>query len=268
VIVHGAELLVPAAVPILHRRLARALAGADIILPVSRFTAGKVRSLLSSAGLDAPPIDLLRARVDLDRFHPDAVSDLPARLGIAGRPLVLVLGRLVRRKGIDRLIEAMPEVARRVPGAILVVAGTGPRGDSLRRLSAHAVAPVNFVGGVPHEDAPGLYASATVFAMPAADRWLGLDAEGLGVVLLEAQACATPCVTGRSGGTPEAVLDGVTGFVVDGRDRGALIDRVVALLTDAGLRASMGAAARDHVRTEFSERRLPPALIDWLSSKS
>src|SRR5919106_2624363 len=93
VIVHGAELLVPAAVPFVRGRLARALSGADLLLPVSEFTADKIRTLLRSPA----PIELLRARVDLTRFTPEAPgADARVKLGIRseGR-VILVFGRLV-----------------------------------------------------------------------------------------------------------------------------------------------------------------------------
>jgi phosphatidylinositol alpha-1,6-mannosyltransferase len=128
-----------------------------------------------------------------------------------------------------------------------------------------AQAPVIFAGRVSDEDAPILYATADVFSLPVVDRWFGLEIEGLGVVLLEASACETPCVTGRSGGTPEAVLDGETGFVVDAKEQDQLVGKIVELLTDDGLRGRMGAAARRHVHQNFSADLPPQPLIDWMA---
>ena len=267
VIVHGAELIVPGAIPLLGRRLARALAGADLLLPVSNYTAEKTADLIARSDLGSPPVDVLRARVDLLRFSPEA--DAPAardHLGLTrGVPLLLVLGRLVPRKGVHRLIEALPEIERRVPGTTLVIAGTGPEAKKLKRIATRTGGRVIFTGRVPDEDAPGLYAAADVFVLPVTDRWFGLEIEGLGVVLLEAQAAGTPCVTGTSGGTPEAVVNGVTGFVIDGRDNGALVEATVRLLSDPGLTERMARAGRNHVRTGFSERQVPEALSHWLA---
>ena len=82
---------------------------------------------------------------------------------------------------------------------------------------------VQFLGRVPDADLPALYASADVFAMCCRERWGGLEAEGFGIVFLEAAACGVPAVAGRSGGSHEAVVDGETGFVVEPKDgrRGA-----------------------------------------------
>lgn len=162
------------------------------------------------------------------------------------------------------MIGAMPEIVRRVPDAIYVVGGTGPEERKLRREAARLAAPVVFAGRVPDAEAPALYATADVFALPVVDRWFGLEIEGLGVVLLEAAACGTPCVTGRSGGTPEAVIDGETGYVLDATDREQLVDATVALLSDASLAARMGAAGRQHVAAKFASELPHEALQAWL----
>jgi phosphatidyl-myo-inositol dimannoside synthase len=120
VIVHGAELLVPAAVPGLRRRLAKALAGADLLLPVSAYTGDALRELIEDHDLPVPPIERLRARVNLDRFHPGVdAGSLRTRLGLLpDDKVVLCLGRLVKRKGVDRLVASwdssrnLPEGAR------------------------------------------------------------------------------------------------------------------------------------------------------------
>ncbi len=121
-----------------------------------------------------------------------------------------------------------------------------------------------FLDRVAEDDAPALFAAADVFALPVADRWFGLDIEGLGVVLLEAAACGTACVTGISGGTPEAVVDGETGYVIDATDRGRLVSSLATLLEDREQADVMGANGRAYVHHEFAARRLPPSFLDWL----
>jgi phosphatidylinositol alpha-1,6-mannosyltransferase len=267
VIVHGAEMLVPGAVPIVSAKLAEALAEAELLLPVSDYTARRIRLLLERKGHDIPRVARLRARVDTDRFKPDfdAVA-ARQKLEIAPeRRVVLCFGRLVPRKGVHRLIRVMPEIAGGVPEAILVVAGTGPQERRLRRLALRTRTPVVFTGRVAHEDAPGVYAMADVFALPVADRWFGLDIEGLGMVLLEAAACGVACVTGRSGGTPEAVIDGETGFVVDAHDGEELAAAIVRLLADGQTARKMGEAGRAYVEAEFSASLPPKPLLEWLA---
>ncbi|MDP9069664.1 MAG: glycosyltransferase family 4 protein, partial [Actinomycetota bacterium] len=267
VIVHGAELVVPGAIPLLRSRMAAALGAADLLLPVSDYTGAAVVSLLQRMHVAVPRMERLRARVDTDRFHPNASDEaVLRRYGVQpDSKVVLCFGRLVARKGVDRLIRALPQMANEVPNVVLVVGGTGPEEKRLRKLAATTGASVRFAGRVPDADAPALYASADVFALPVVDRWFGLEIEGLGVVLLEASACETPCVTGRSGGTPEAVLDGHTGFVVDASSRDDLAARIIELLRNDGLRAMMGSAARAHVQENFSAELPPQPLLDWLA---
>lgn len=267
IIVHGAETLVPAATPVVRRRITRALALAEMLFPVSKYTQAMLESLIWRSGYAIPPTHLLRARVDLERFSPAADGTAArARLGVGRETkLILSLGRLVSRKGVHRLIESLSVIRARVPDAVIVVAGTGPEDARLRKLARAERAPVIFTGRVADEHAPALYASADVFALPVADRWMGLEVEGLGVVLLEAAACAVPCVAGDSGGTPEAVVDGVTGYVVDARDGRQLARAITTILTDPGLARRLGRAGRDHVEREFGHRSTPQQLLDWLA---
>lgn len=264
-IVHGAEMLVPSALPIVKSRLARSLSLADLLLPVSRYTGRQLHDFLRRRGYQIQSIEVLRARVDVERFHPQAATPgVRARFGLGEGPLLLSFGRLVKRKGIDRVIAALVEIRRRVPDATLVVAGTGPETNRLRRLARRLDAPVVFLGRIADDDAAALYATADVFVLPVADRHRGLEIEGLGVVLLEAGAAETPSVTGRSGGTPEAVIDGKTGFVINARDGKQLAEAASGLLADGELREKMGRAARTHVERNFSDGRIPEALLNWL----
>jgi phosphatidyl-myo-inositol dimannoside synthase len=266
VIAHGAELLVPAAVPGLRRRLAKALSGADLLLPVSAYTGDALRELIEDHDLPVPPIERLRARVNLDRFHPGVdAGSLRTRLGLSpDEKVVLCFGRLVKRKGVDRLVAALPAINERAPETVVVIAGTGPEMGRLKELARRSAGRVILAGRVEDSDAPAYYALADVFALPVADRYFGLEIEGLGVVLLEAAATGKPCVTGRSGGTPEAVIDGSTGFVVDAKDVVQLSDRIAWLLEHPERAAEMGVAGREHVRKEFSARELPASFLAWL----
>jgi phosphatidylinositol alpha-1,6-mannosyltransferase len=112
---------------------------------------------------------------------------------------------------------------------------------------------------VSEDDLPVAHRAADVFAMLCRDRWGGLEAEGFGIVFLEAGASGLACVAGRSGGSHEAVLDGETGYVVEPRAIGVVIARLRELLDDPGRRARFGAAARAHAEAEWSyDRRVEP----------
>ncbi len=245
---HEAGLVRIGAGPLVRRAL-RGLAAVGVI---SEFTGRALTPWVAPT----TTVHFVPPGVDTAAFTPDAPGDaVRRRHGLArDQPLVLCLGRMVARKGHDVLVEAWPQVRRRVPGAHLLLAGNGPLADRLRRRVATLglQRDVTFAGSVAWTDLPAYHAAADVFAMPCRTRLAGLDVEGLGIVYLEAQACGVPVVAGRSGGAPEALVDGATGTVVDGTSSAAVAAAVVALLADPGRRAVMGAAGRAHVAARYA----------------
>jgi phosphatidyl-myo-inositol dimannoside synthase len=163
------------------------------------------------------------------------------------------VSRLVPRKGQDVLIRALPAIRRRVGGAALLVVGGGRDLSRLRRLalSTGVERDVVLTGGVPWAELPAYYGAGDVFAMPCRTRRGGLDVEGLGIVYLEASASGLPVVAGNSGGAPDAVLDGETGYVVPGRSVPAVADRVASLLADRDEARAMGEKGRAWVEREW-----------------
>jgi phosphatidylinositol alpha-1,6-mannosyltransferase len=176
-----------------------------------------------------------------------------ARYGLTGRPVIVCVSRLVPRKGQDMLIRALPAIRRRVPGTALLLVSGGPYRKRLERLAAEqgVASDVVFTGSVPWAELPAHYSAGDVYAMPCRTRAAGLDVEGLGIVYLEASATGLPVVAGDSGGAPDAVLDGETGYVVGGRDVAALADRLAGLLSDPARAKAMGAAGRAWVEREW-----------------
>jgi phosphatidylinositol alpha-1,6-mannosyltransferase len=123
----------------------------------------------------------------------------------------------------------------------------------LERLAAeHGVSDhVVCTGSVPWPRLPAYYAAGDVFAMPCRTRRGGLDVEGLGIVYLEASATGLPVVAGDSGGAPDAVRVGETGYVVPGRDAGALADQIASLLGDPAHARRIGTAGREWVEAQW-----------------
>ncbi|MFI5781585.1 glycosyltransferase family 4 protein [Nocardia sp. NPDC051570] len=219
----------------------------DAITYVSKYT----RRRFSAAFGPRAGLEYLPPGVDTEVFRPDpaARAELRARYGLGDRPTVLCLSRLVPRKGQDMLIMAMSEIKKRVDGAVLVIAGSGPYEDKLRGLAAalDLADDVIFTGRVPAAELAAHHTIADVFAMPCRTRGAGLDVEGLGIVFLEASATGVPVVAGNSGGAPETVREGRTGTVVDGRSQQQITDAIVTLLSDPETAAGLGAAGRDWV---------------------
>jgi phosphatidylinositol alpha-1,6-mannosyltransferase len=260
VIAHGAEITVPGRIPGSHALGRRVLRGAAGVVAAGEYPADACNR---AAGCAVPHV-VIPPGVDPQRFHPidaSARKDVRARYRIdPDRPLVLGLSRLVPRKGFDVLIRALAGLDDSVQ---LAIAGSGRDESRLMDLAvSHQVHPrVRFLGRVPDAELAPLYASADVFSMLCRDRWGGLEAEGFGIVFVEASACGVPSVAGRSGGSHEAVVDGETGFVVEPRDVDAVRDALARLLGDDALRARMGAAARERAVHDLSSDVLVSRLL-------
>ena len=237
----------------------------DVITYITEY----VRRQLGSAFGAHPRLVQLTPGVDVETFRPDVSGDeVRARHGLTGRRVVACVSRLVPRKGQDLLIAAWPAVRRAVPDAALLLVGSGPYDAQLRRLADRSgvAADIVFTGGVPYPQLPAHFAAADVFAMPCRTRRRGLDVEGLGIVYLEASATGLPVVAGDSGGAPEAVLEGETGYVVGGRDVAALTERLVRLLTDADLCRRMGETGRAWTQDRWRWDTLAAQLSDLLQA--
>ena len=202
-------------------------------------TCGDEVEELQAMGIPRSCVSVVPCGVDTSVFTPAGAGGRPR----SGRPRLLMLGRLVERKGTEDAIAALA----RLPGAELVVAG-GPRRTELggdaeyRRLRAaaraHRVADrVTFTGGVARERIPALLRSADVVVCAP---WY----EPFGIVPLEAMACGIPVVATAVGGLTDTVVPGRTGLLVPPRDPAALADAIAALLADPSLRAAFGRAGR------------------------
>jgi phosphatidylinositol alpha-1,6-mannosyltransferase len=259
-IAHGAEVNVPGRLPggrMLARRVLRAASG---LVAAGEYPA---RAAARAAGTELPTL-VVPPGVDPDRFRPLSADERAVarrRFGLAAdRPLVLGLSRLVPRKGFDVLIDA---VAAMDPGVQLAIGGAGRDARRLeRRAGERGIAGrCTFLGRVPDADLADLYGCADVFAMVCRERWGGLEAEGYGIVFVEAAACGVPSVAGRSGGSHEAVVDGETGFVVDPHDAGDVRAALDRLLGDDALRERLGAAARTRAVQELTYDRQVGRLL-------
>jgi glycosyltransferase involved in cell wall biosynthesis len=186
----------------------------------------------------------------------EARSALRAAIGIAGSDRVIgFVGRLAPQKGLDYLLAAMPAVLARYPRARLLVVGAGAPAvaDGLRRLAGElGVAPrVLWTGG--RDDVPALRALMEVVAMPS--RW-----ESLSLHALETMAAGLPIVAAATGGTPEGMTDGVSGFLVPRGDVAALADRLCAVLADPALARRLGDAGQRRFEREFSAEVVVPRI--------
>ncbi|MFJ4679454.1 glycosyltransferase family 4 protein [Kitasatospora sp. NPDC088783] len=256
-----------AQLPVSAQLLRRIGAGTDVLTYLGEYTRARIARAVGPAA--ARRMVQLPPGVDESTFRPDSGGDaVRARLGLSERPVVVCVSRLVPRKGQDTLIRALPRVLAAQPDAVLLIVGGGPYRAELEKLvdTVGVRSSVVFTGAVPWEELPAHYGAGDVFAMPCRTRRGGLDVEGLGIVYLEASATGLPVVAGDSGGAPDAVREGETGYVVPGRGGEALLaERLVRLLGDEGLRREMGGAGRAWVHAAWRWDMLAERLTGLLS---
>ncbi len=191
--------------------------------------------------------------IDTEHFAPSDSSELKSQLGLKDKKVIVSVGRLVHRKGQDTLIEAMPQILSKIPEAHLLLIGEGPYRQYLEKrakdleIDSH----ITFIGRVMYSDLPKYICLGEVFVMPSRSRLAGLEVEGLGIVYLEASACGLPVIAGDSGGAPDAVIDGVTGVVVDGKDQHVIATSIVNLLEDQEKAREMGRNGREWVINQW-----------------
>ena len=188
--------------------------------------------------------------IDTDHFAPNSTSEqLRKDLGLADKKVIVCVGRLVHRKGQDILIQALPAILEKHPTAHLLMVGEGPYRQDLTKmvLKLKLSDAVTFIGRIQYKDLPRYICAGDIFAMPSRSRLAGLEVEGLGIVYLEASSCALPVIAGRSGGAPDAVDEGVTGFSVDGTSPTEVAKAIINLFDDPIRAKAMGAAGRSWI---------------------
>ncbi|MCL4434099.1 MAG: glycosyltransferase family 4 protein [Actinobacteria bacterium] len=270
-VAHGAEAAIPAKLPPLASIMRMCVRRSQGIVCAGNYPMEVIGKLMKDPTTQRCTVPLYNVPpgVDVNRFHPlTGVEKARAREGLGIGPheqVVLSLSRLVPRKGMDVLIKAAGALRTSFPELRVLVGGEGRDRDRLARIARTSEARVTFLGKVPDDQVATLYGAADVFAMLCRDRWLGLEQEGFGIVFLEAAACGIPQIAGRSGGSHEAVLDGMTGTVVgDPRDVSCTARILRRLLVDINKRDRMGKQARLRAVQSFDYLMLAPMLANAL----
>ena len=216
----------------------------DAITYLGEYTKSEISKAFSKT--EVSKLVQIAPGIDVEHFVPTDSSKLRAELGLADKSVIISVGRLVHRKGQDKLIAALPAIKVEVPNVHLVLVGVGPHQDYLEKLASKLNVSdcITFIGRINYAELPTYICLGDIFAMPSRSRFFGLEVEGLGIVYLEASACGLPVVGGKSGGAPDAVLIGETGLVVDGTKPAEIAGACIELLNNPELCALMGAAGR------------------------
>jgi phosphatidyl-myo-inositol dimannoside synthase len=244
------------------RAIARlALRGARRVVTISEFS----RRAVEAHGIAPAAVTVIRpgAAVDETAASPGGVGPAPA-----GQRVLLSVGRLVDAyKGHDMVIRAMPLILVRVPMAQYVVVGDGPLRRYLERLavSLDVASAVRFVGPASDDEVDAWYRRCEVFVLASRESGVSGGAEGYGIALVEAGLRGKPVVGGRSGGIPDAVIDGETGILVDPLDPADIADAVTRLLTEPQLAARLGRDGRRRALDELSWARYTEAFARVLT---
>ena len=219
---------------------------ANALVAVSR----NMEKQLYELGAPAEKIKYNPCGVDTSMFQPGKPSEAP--------PFLLTIGRFVEKKAPNLVVSAFAEVLKQAPDAHLVMIGDGPLWESCCQQiqSLNIGSSVEMTGKLPHEEVAARLAGSRVFvqhSITAADG----DREGTPVSVMEASAAGLPVVATQHEGIKEAVVDGVTGFLVDEGDVDGMVKRITQLLHDSELSEKMGSAGRQHIQNEFEiEKRI------------
>ena len=242
---HGNDLSRPLRYPFGREFLEWAMTGAQMVVANSENT----KEALLALGIPSNKIRVLNPPVNTHRFRSDIdPSAITQKHGLEGKRVILTVARLVRVKGIDAVIKALPRVLEAVPNAVYLVVGDGPLRAELEQLTETLGVCDNviFAGAVDHlsDDLPRYYRACDVFVMVSRPLPHGREIERFGMVYLEAGACGKPVIGGKGGGTSEAIEDGVTGLLVDPLDVNEIADTIVRVLKDENLARRLGENGR------------------------
>jgi phosphatidylinositol alpha-1,6-mannosyltransferase len=229
--------------------------GVDSLTYLGSFTKNAISKSLSKKASES--MVRIAPGIDTSHFAPNPTGqELKSELDLDGKRVIVSVGRLVHRKGQDTLVEAMPKILKDFPDAHLLFVGVGPHLEYIhkRAVQLGVLSNISFVGRVQYQELPRFISVGEIFAMPSRSRLAGLEVEGLGIVYLEASACGLPVVGGLSGGAPDALIEGETGFAVDGRNPDEVSRAIVRLLNDPLMGKKMGERGRQWIIDEWEWR--------------
>ncbi|PVX24754.1 MAG: hypothetical protein CW691_06585 [Candidatus Bathyarchaeum sp.] len=230
----------------------------DALIAVSKYTVDELTELY---GIDSKKIHVIYNGVDTQRFKPRANrAELRQEFGLdTKKKIVLFVGRLYHRKGLETLLQSIPPILEKERNVKFVISGTGfkQKEESLRNLAKELDIEdyVTFLGYVPDEKLPNLYATSDIFVLPAIY-------ENFPFAILEAQSTALPVISTKVGGIPEFLVDNKNGFLIDPGDPQQLTQKVLALLQDTNRAKEMGELGRKLIEEKLDWNLITNQVID------
>jgi glycosyltransferase involved in cell wall biosynthesis len=230
----------------------------DALIAVSKYTVNELTELY---GISENKIHVIYNGVDIERFKPRPNrTELRKEFGLdEDKKIVLFVGRLYHRKGLDTLLTSVPPVLKEFSNVQFVISGTGfkEKEESLKKLAKELEIEdhVTFLGYVPDEKLPDLYSTSDIFVLPAIY-------ENFPFAILEAQSTALPVISTNVGGIPEFLVDNENGFVIEPRDPEQLTQKVLALLQNPKRATEMGKRGRELIEENLDWRLITNQVIE------
>jgi phosphatidylinositol alpha-1,6-mannosyltransferase len=267
VVLHGLDFSLALKTRWKRKITGKILARADKIICANKYTANLVKTfsvnLAEKVFVANPGIEPFFVR------NPQRVRELQDKYSLAGKTVLFGLGRLVRRKGFDRVIEAMPAVSRVVPQTVCVIGGNGPEEAALKKMVSDLPKEVKkniiFVGQLSEEDRWAWLELCDIFIM--ASRNIDGDFEGFGIVYLEANLAGKPVIAGDSGGVRDAVIDGINGLLVDSENPDDIARAIIKLSSDAKLRQALGEQGKRRAVESFNAKKQAEKFYNFIRSQ-
>lgn len=219
--------------------------------------------------VDLAKIHVVYPSVDADNLPRNLTAQkVKHRHSLADKKCILTVGRLVERKGHDKIIQALPLILQKVPNAHYLIVGSGPYEVHLKQLVAELRLEnhITFAGYVPQTELGAYFSACNVFTMISREIPRRGDVEGFGIVYLQANLLGKAVVAGRSGGVPEAVLDQQTGLLVNPLDVEEIAQAIARLLIDVDLAHSLACKGKQRVLSEFSSDLAAQKVITALQT--
>lgn len=260
VFVHGLDVYAPQRDKRAARLMAMVLKRSKKVIVNSSFTKGLIERILP--GIQAVVINPV---VDIDRFN----AERRIMKEFEGKKVLLTVGRLVESKGHDMVLLALQKVKEVFPEVVYCIVGEGPKQEDLNALVRKLGLGGNviFAGRVNDEELPSYHHSCDIFIMTSKEIKERGEVEGFGIVFLEAGACGKPVIGGKSGGIPDAVIDGVTGILVDPNNVDEIASAIIRLLSDRDLALRLGENGRKRVERELNITEFGKKLNEVICGK-
>ncbi|MEI6597163.1 MAG: glycosyltransferase family 4 protein [bacterium] len=215
---------------------------ADLTGQFFTLSANKIVTANPAADLTPPP-------------EPAQISKLKKQHDLTDKIILLSVGRLVKRKGFDKVIECLPEILKKIPNLAYVILGDGEEMENFKfqiknlKLENN----VKIISNVSDEERNAWYGLCDIFIMTS--RNIAGDFEGFGIVYLEANLAGKPVIAGRSGGVGDAVIDGLNGLLVNPEDTSQITSAVIKLALNPGLRQKLGERGKERAINDFNWRK-------------